>query len=436
VPGTGRVYRLALGQLTPCLMEKDDGRPSRTPAFWSRPEISESGPDTASRPRGNIPWMKAFGLVAVAFAAAWFAAAAAQTREGFTGSFKDPAIEYGSRPLTDAVTRLDRQLADGSTRLAFDQTRGYLPALLQAFSLPVESQVTVYSQGSLQAPLISMHNPRAIYFNDHLAVGWVRGADVLEIASQDPAQGVVFYSLEQKESARPRFARPSECLRCHVAWETLAIPGFVVLSTGPDDAAGYATGGAVDDRDEIRKRWGGWFITGRRVPTVNLGTAITAPPWLTAKFDTSGFLSPHSDVVALMVLEHQARAMNLITYLGWEARIGASDARIDAIVRELVSYFTFADEAPLAGPVQGSSDFAVRFAASGRRDSKGRSLRDLDLVRHLMRYRCSYMIETAAFAALPARARNAVAAHLTAALKDRDPAALEIVKATTPKLFE
>jgi hypothetical protein len=221
-----------------------------------------------------------------------------------------------------------------------------------------------------------------------------------------------------------------------VAWETLAVPGFEVLSTGPDDAAGYATGGAVDGRDEIRTRWGGWFITGPLIPGAHLGTAITAPPWLASKFDAAGFPSPHSDVVALMVLEHQTRAMNLITYLGWETRIGASDTRVDAIARDLVAYFTFADEAPLPGPVQGSSDFAARFSASGRRDSKGRSLRELDLVHRLQRYRCSYMIDSAAFDALPARAKKAVASRLASVLRDRDPAALEIVRDLKPDLFE
>ena len=308
--------------------------------------------------------------------------------------------------------------------------------MLQALSVPVESQVAVYSQGSLQAPLISAHNPRAIYFNDHVAVGWVRGAGVLEIASHDPTRGVVFYSLEQKEAGKPRFERRFECLRCHVAWETLAVPGLVVLSTGPDDAAGYATGGAVDHRDEIRSRWGGWFVTGPRVPKASMGTAITAPPWLASKFDAAGFLSPHSDIVALMVLEHQARAMNLLTYLGWEARVGASDARIETIVADLVRYFTFADEAPLPGPIQGSSSFAVRFTAEGRRDSKGRSLRDFDLVKRLMHYRCSYMIDSAAFDALPPRARTAVAASLTAVLRERDPGALDILRETKRDLFE
>ena len=47
-----------------------------------------------------------------------------------------------------------------------------------------------------------MHNPRAVYFTDTVAVGWVRGGKVLEVAAQDPAQGVIFYALEQKARRR------------------------------------------------------------------------------------------------------------------------------------------------------------------------------------------------------------------------------------------
>jgi hypothetical protein len=378
--------------------------------------------------------MKCLAWIVVTIIAA--ACLTAQGREAFSGSFKDPAIAYETGVLTDAVTRLGEQLSNGSARLSFDPLRGYLPAILKALEIPVESQVTVFSKTSLQAPRISAHSPRAVYFNDHAAVGWVPGGDVLEVAAQDPVQGVIFYRLEQKESSAPRLERTRECLRCHVAWETLAVPGFMVLSTGPDDAAGYATGGAVDHRDEIRTRWGGWYITGKRIPQAGLGTGITAPPWLSGKVDGQAYLSPHSDVVALMVLEHQARAMNLLTYLGWETRIGASDDRVDTIVRGLVDYFVFADEAPLPGPIEGSSSFSAQFARSGRRDSHGRSLRDFDLVHRLMRYRCSYMIDTAAFDQLPARAKRAVAKQMAMVLQDRDPAALEILKETKPDLFK
>jgi len=378
--------------------------------------------------------IKRFARVVAPIAAA--ACLGSQGRDGFTGSFKNPAIAYETGALADAATRLGESIANGSKRLTFDPVRGYLPSILQALSVPIESQVTVFSQGSLQARHISAQHPRAIYFNDHAAIGWVPGADALEIAAQDPVRGIIFYSLDQKESPAPRFERTRECLRCHVAWETLAVPGLMVLSTGPDDSNGYATGGAVDHRDDIGTRWGKWYITGPRIPQPGLGTAIKAAPWLSSAFDARNYLSPHSDIVALMVLEHQARAMNLITYLGWEARTGASDARIEAVVHDFVSYFTFADEAPLPGPIEGSSRFATRFEAEGPRDSRGRSLREFDLERRLMRYRCSYMIYSAAFDGMPPRAKRAVASQMTVALRERDPAALDILRDTKPDLFK
>jgi hypothetical protein len=345
----------------------------------------------------------------VAYAAAVSARRAEQTREdAFIGSFTDPAIDYLHGPLTDPVTRLAESLDRGDGRLRFDAGTGYLMSVLEHLHVPVASQVLVYSQTSLQAPMINRTNPRALYFNDTVAVGWVRGAPVLELASQDSRQGVVFYRLDQRESARPRLERSTECLRCHVSWETLAVPGMMVLSTGPDDAAGYATGGVVDDRDPIASRWGSWYVTGRSLPMQHLGTSITRPPWAAARADLSLYPSPHSDVVALMVLEHQTHAMNLVTYLGWEARVGASSARIDRIVRELVDYFLFVDEAPLPRRVEGSSAFARQFAAGGPRDDEGRSLTALDLNTRLMRYPCSYMIYSPAFDALPLPVRHRI----------------------------
>ena len=45
---------------------------------------------------------------------------------------------------------------------------------------------------------------------------------------------------------------------------------------------------------------------------------------LAGLFEPRGFISLHSDVVALMTLEHQATMTNLITRTGWEARVGAA----------------------------------------------------------------------------------------------------------------
>jgi hypothetical protein len=98
-----------------------------------------------------------------------------------------------------------------------------------------------------------------------------------------------------------------------------------------------------------------------------------------------------------------------------------SAARVTGAVHELVDYMLFVDEAELPGPVRGTSGFAERFAAAGPRDSRGRSLRELDLQRRLFRYPCSYMIYTEAFDALPPAAKGAVYARLGDVLAGRDP---------------
>jgi hypothetical protein len=68
----------------------------------------------------------------------------------------------------------------------------------------------------------------------------------------------------------------------------------------------------------------------------------------------------------------------------------------------------FIDETPLPGRIQGTSGFAEKFSAQGPRDSKRRSLRQLDLERRLMRYPCSYMIYSPAFDGLPTGVKEAV----------------------------
>jgi hypothetical protein len=119
--------------------------------------------------------------------------------------------------------------------------------------------------------------------------------------------------------------------------------------------------------------------------------------------------------------------MNLLTRLGWEARILEDDSRtasasLNDVVTEVVDYMLFVDEAPLDG-IKGTSGFAERFSARGPRDSKGRSLRDFDLQRRLFRYPCSYMIYSEAFDALPDVARNAVSARLLQVLTGKDTSA-------------
>jgi hypothetical protein len=50
----------------------------------------------------------------------------------------------------------------------------------------------VFSKTSFQGPKISPKKPRGLYFNDHVAVGFVQDGDVIELISVDPMQGVMF----------------------------------------------------------------------------------------------------------------------------------------------------------------------------------------------------------------------------------------------------
>jgi hypothetical protein len=364
----------------------------------------------------------------------------AAQRAGAFGAPRDhPAINYSNGPVNNVVADLLNRIEKGSVRLAFDADHGYLRSLLDALSIPVESQVLVYSETSFQAPKINKQNPRAVYFNDRVAVGWVRGGDLVEIAALDTRQGTVFYQLPQTSNAQ--IVRNDRCLACHLSWDTLAVPGPFVLSTVPRKNDGeYANGGVVNHGSPIAERWGGWFVTGAAVPANQLGNLdtiqpnmpasgpkpIKAPRNLEGQFDLRGYLTPYSDVVALMVLEHQAHATNLITRAGWEFRVasasrgGVSAARVAEAVEELVDYFLFVDEAPLPSPIRGSSGFAEKFAAAGVRDPKGRSLRDLQLDTRLFRYPCSYMIHSPAFEGLADELKAAVFARISAVLSGSD----------------
>ncbi len=338
-----------------------------------------------------------------------------------------PAIQYSSRAPREAIVTLNESIAKGEIALAFEpRPRGYLASVLTALDISPSSQTLVFSENSLQRAHISKAAPRAIYFNDTVAVAWAKGADTIEATALDSTQGVHFYSIPQTRSAKPQFVRRNaDCLQCHLLPQTHGVPGVVTMSVLPlsDNKDDYAQGWEVDHRTPIEDRWGGWYVTGAQVPATHLGNVpvlhvpksyvrANVAPKLTAvseAFDSTTYLTPHSDVVALMVLNHQTRTVNLLTRLGWQSSIAAHDGAKNGVLpphvrdtaNELVDYMLFVDEAPFPSPVRGLASFAKDFPAKGPRDSKGRSLRDLDLTRRLLRYPCSYMIYTDAFDALP-----------------------------------
>ena len=147
---------------------------------------------------------------------------------------------------------------------------------------------------------------------------------------------------------------------------------------------------------------------------------------LAGLFDLKGYLSPYSDVVAQMVLAHQTHMTNLITRVGWEERVQSQNpsrdgaGRVEGAVEDLVNYMLFVDEERPANAIRGSSRFAEQFAAKGPQDTKGRSLRELDLKKRLFRYSCSYMIYSEAFNALPTRVKEMTYARMWQILSGQD----------------
>jgi hypothetical protein len=384
-------------------------------------------------------------IVAGALAGATAASMGQLAERPLPGALAHPAIGYYTRPTHDLVSELNRHIEDGSVRVNFEEDTGYLRSVLAALRVPAESQMLVMSKTGVQGLYTGPANPRALFFNDAVTVGYIRGAPLLELAVHDSQQGVLFYTLDQKPQPRPLFERRPACLSCHQVYSTLHVPGMVARSVfmAPDGLPLSQFGSYdPDDRTLFRQRWGGWYVTGTHGSMRHMGNAIVTNverretmissstlnrTSLDGVFDARGYVSGHSDIAALMVFQHQGHMTNLITRVGWDARLAAYENRVDPTVGplrdavdELVDYLLFVDEEPLTAPIKGTAGFAEKFAAQGPVDSRGRSLRQLDLERRLLRYPCSYMVYSAAFGALPIEVRGAIYGRMWDVLSGRE----------------
>lgn len=323
---------------------------------------------------------------------------------------RDRVAVRATKPTRNAISDWNESIDRRAITPAFEPTIGYLRSVLKFLKIPAESQIAVFSSDSFQAKLISQENPRAIYFNDDVAVAWVRGSSSIEAAAVDPQRGIAFYTLENR-GEKPRFQENDACLLCHQSQRTFGVPGMFVLSTPPGPEKG---GSVTDHQTPFRARWGGWYVTGFSSGFRHLGNrpGQGSLQSLHGQFDRSGYLTDYSDVVALMTFEHQTRAATLITRLAWETRTGESGERVKEAVNSLVDYLLFIDEAPLPRRIIGTSGFREKFEALGPFDRKGRSLRQFDLRRRMMLYPCSYMIYSKAFEALPSGVRESVYARM------------------------
>jgi hypothetical protein len=183
----------------------------------------------------RIAWI-AVGVLAVCACATAFYE---ELGGAFDGAPDHPAIGY-QKPSTDAVAALNEKIAEGSVVLKYEQNTGYLRPILDALHVPVESQIVAMSKTSVQQYIITPQNPRTLYFNDFVAVGYVRGGFV-ELAVQDPRQGIIFYTLGRSGSKpksfsgldRPTFRREDGCLGCHVSYASMGVPGTLLRSVFP-----------------------------------------------------------------------------------------------------------------------------------------------------------------------------------------------------------
>jgi hypothetical protein len=326
------------------------------------------------------------------------------------------AIQYGMEANDNLVARLKSQIE------LYSQDLG---GLLKLLKVNPDSQILVFSKTSVQAARISPRNPRAIYFNDEVAVAFVRGGDEMELAALDRQQGTVFYRLKAG-----KVTRGEDCLHCHHGAATMGVPGMFVGSVypGPTGLPDRTQAIITDHRTRFADRWGGWYVNAVRGQQVDRSNSVAEDPAephalhsegnqnltsLQRFFNPAGYLSPVSDIVALMTFEHQTQAANLITRLNWQLRIGDARQQIDQDIDAVASYLLFEGEAPLKEPIEGVSTFTKTFPQHG-------PLREFDLKTRLFKYPVSYMIYSPLFEALPGQIRKQIRTKILSRLSEED----------------
>ena len=410
---------------------------------------------------------------------------------------EEPPIEYSKTADNNRVTDLMEAIKRGDVKLQHERGTGNLKSLLEALEIPVSSQALVFSKTSMQITYISPRSPRAIYFNDDTYVGWVQGSSLMEISTNDPKLGAAFYTVRMSPT-KPHIKRQFyNCLACHTSTMTQGIPGHTVRSVmaKPDGKMDVQRQSFVTDhKSPFAERWGGWYVTGDHGDMRHMGNAFlrgdamvaTGEPnrsKLTHEFYTNDWLSPHSDIVALMVLEHQTQMQNTFTAANFIVRRAIYDHEhrnaddqheagdttvkngegtrsilkaeqelafnVSQAAKKVVDYMLFVNEASLTSQIKSSTSFPEDFAARGLADSSGRSLRDFNLRTRMFEYPCSYLIYSPAFNSLEQRLRDEVYLQLWSILTrkhqskeyahlsgDLRRAILDILRATKPDLPE
>ena len=399
--------------------------------------------------------------------------------------FEEPPINYSATPTNDRATAISAKFQSRAMEIRSMPAKKRLQWLLAELGVPVESQIFVFSKTSLQRDLINPEAPRVLYFSDEAYIGW-SPTGAFEVAVFDAKLGATFYVFEPHATKEePLLARSGDCLLCHSRHEHT--PSLRTRSVFPD-ANGEPLSGSgssnIAPSTPLAERWGGWYVTGTKAPFEHRGNLTgkkiddfegpAAQPTrnllsLEGVVDTRRYLLKTSDVVPLLMHDHQVHVHNVLSKANQDARIalhrwpamreilglpkdappqGSCVVVFDSQAEKVIEALLCRDDAAWpAGGIQGDGVFAPAYAKTRKQDAKGRSLRDLDLQTRLFRYRCSPLIYSESFATLPKELHDIILLRLSSGLRafppspsfghlpDDERAAIhEILSATLPNL--
>ena len=358
-------------------------------------------------------------------------------------------IRYSDTAPTDRLAKLASDLASGAKKAEGKTGLERVRFVLKELSIPEASQVLVFSKTSLQTGLIHPKNPRALFFSDEAYVGYVPGG-AIEVIVQDPLLGPIFYVVEPGGEGGLEIERDTSlCMSCHGTTRTEGVPGVLVRSVFPNGEGHpmLAMGTTqVSHETPLPDRWGGYYVTGRSsLPHLGNRTFIEdgedkpAPSdidELGGWIDVTKYPRPTSDIVALMVLEHQCRMHNLLNaaalqyrrahYIGLaidpksDPDQGSAGRVADGIAQKIVECLFFKDEARPGDDLVGGEEFQKSFAARYPKTRDGDSLAEFRLYDRIFKNRCSYMVYSRAFTELPPRVKKAVIARMQTVLRGED----------------
>ncbi|MFP6854885.1 MAG: hypothetical protein VB980_03815 [Opitutales bacterium] len=359
--------------------------------------------------------------------------------------FREPPHDYQKRIPTDVFTRIKDDLQTGKIKLDQSSEKACVESLLRSLEISPSSQLLVFSTTSLQLSRISPANPRAIYFNEDLYIGWVPGGRI-EVIGIDPEWGSITYIFDVPQGGKPPLIqRSTRCMNCHASVEIGDAPGLLISSVVPGPGGGSLEGFRQEETGHgiaWADRFGGWHLTGKHDIKKHWGNLTgelskaglkKIPNQPGQHFRLQRYPVPSSDALAHLLLEHQVGFVNRFISATYRARAvlaGAveeiNESEVDAFLEKeasvLTRYLLFADEVKFpTGGIAGEVSLKNHFQARARRASDGLSLRDFDLKTRMFRYRCSYMIHSASFQGLPTQLMSRVFTRMNAALSLEEP---------------